>query len=122
VHPETHGYLLQTAGVLTKPDRAPSGDEETWLRFIRNETEPLFNRWYAVKQPDSMALKRGITREAARQEEDTFFSMGTAWSAIGPEYQRYLRTSNLTGQLSTVLSECVAKRFVVSVDSQRSLR
>jgi hypothetical protein len=114
--------MLQNVGVLTKPDRAPSGDEDTWFRFIRNETVPLFNRWYAVKQPDSMALKRGITRKEAQQEEDAFFSMGTAWSAIGPEYQRYLRTSNLTRQLSTVLSERVAKRSVVPVVSQRSLR
>ncbi|KAF9230465.1 hypothetical protein BU15DRAFT_83597 [Melanogaster broomeanus] len=36
----------QMVSVLTKPDHIPIGDEPSWLKIIRNETEPLVNNWY----------------------------------------------------------------------------
>ncbi|KAJ7036791.1 P-loop containing nucleoside triphosphate hydrolase protein [Mycena alexandri] len=101
----------RTIGVLTKPDRIPRGDEESWLPLIRNEQETLKNNWYCVKQPSSQDLKQGMTWEEARAREHEFFSLTPPWSELDPMYQKYLRTSNLVDRLSSILSELISKRL-----------
>ncbi|KAJ7779480.1 P-loop containing nucleoside triphosphate hydrolase protein [Mycena maculata] len=101
----------RTIGVLTKPDRIPRGDEESWLPLIRNEQEVLENNWYCVKQPSSQDLKQGITWEEARSRENDFFSMTAPWSELDPMYQKYLRTTNLVDRLSSILSDLISKRL-----------
>lgn len=98
------------AGVLTKPDRIPAGEESTWLKFLRNEQEPLVNHWYCVKQPGSQTLKNGISWAEARKQENDFFALTQPWSTVESQYQKFMRTSNLTERLSTILSELIAKR------------
>jgi hypothetical protein len=98
-------------GVLTKPDRIPSGEEQRWLSFIKNKTEPLENNWYCVKQPASSEISKGITWIEARKRENEFFSMRPPWSDMDPMYQKYLRTSNLIERLSSILSDLISKRF-----------
>lgn len=102
---------LRTVGVLTKPDRIPAGEENRWLRFIRNEQEPLVNHWYCVKQPGSLTLQNGISWAEARKQENDFFALTQPWSTVEPQYQKFMRTSNLTERLSTILSELIAKRL-----------
>ncbi|KAJ7587407.1 P-loop containing nucleoside triphosphate hydrolase protein [Mycena floridula] len=106
---DPHGK--RTIGVLTKPDRIPSGDEETWLSLIRNEEEPLENNWFCVKQPSTSDLKQGITWEQARSRENSFFLSTSPWNELDPMYQNYLRTSNLLLRLSKVLSDLITKRL-----------
>ncbi|KAJ7512921.1 P-loop containing nucleoside triphosphate hydrolase protein [Mycena galericulata] len=101
----------RTIGVLTKPDRIPKGDEESWLPLLRNEQEALENNWYCVKQPSSQDLKQGITWEEARERENHFFSLTPPWSDLDPMYQKYLRTSNLIERLSSILSDLISKRL-----------
>lgn len=96
--------------MLTKPDRIPPGDEDSWIPFIKNEKEPLENNWYCVKQPSSTDLKQGITWTEARARENEFFSSTSPWSGMEPMYQKYLRTSNLVERLSTILSDLISKR------------
>lgn len=98
-------------GVLTKPDRIPQGEEEEWLKFIKNSKEPLDNNWYCVKQPSSSDLKQNWTWKEAREKESAFFSMTAPWCELEPMYQKYLRTSNLVGRLSSVLSDLITKRY-----------
>jgi hypothetical protein len=98
-------------GVLTKPDRIPSGEENRWLKFIRNEQEPLLNHWYCVKQPGSQTLQNGISWAEARSQENDFFALTQPWSTVEPQYQKFMRTGNLTERLSTILSELIAKRW-----------
>jgi len=105
--------FISYTGVLTKPDRIPPGEEENWLRFIRNEYETLENGWYCVKQPNSKSLSQGISWEGARKQENEFFSMTAPWSSLESTYQNYLRTSNLTERLSMILSDLISKRLVV---------
>ncbi|KAL0061429.1 hypothetical protein AAF712_011723 [Marasmius tenuissimus] len=101
----------RTVGVLTKPDRIESGDENDWLGFIRGETQQLRNGWFCVKQPSTSDLNKGITWSEARTKENDFFSMTTPWCELELVHQRYLRTSNLVGRLSTILSDLIAKRL-----------
>ncbi|CAL1711881.1 unnamed protein product [Somion occarium] len=101
----------RTIGVLTKPDRIPAGEEDSWLRFIKNEYEALENGWFSVKQPDSRTLQAGITWEEARSSEREFFSLTSPWSSLEFSYQQHLGTSNLTGQLSDILSALIMKRL-----------
>lgn len=101
----------RTIGVLTKPDRIPRGDEESWLPLIRNEQETLENNWYCVKQPSSQDLKQGMTWAQARARENEFFASTAPWSTLDPMYQKYLRTTNLVDRLSTILSDLIAKRL-----------
>lgn len=113
-HFEHNVLILSNSGVLTKPDRIPQGEEDRWLRFIRNEREPLENNWYCVKQPASNTLKQGITWMEARSEENAFFSTTRPWSDLDSMHQRYLRTSNLTERLSSILSDLISKRLVAT--------
>ncbi|KAH0828920.1 P-loop containing nucleoside triphosphate hydrolase protein [Lanmaoa asiatica] len=101
----------RTVGVLTKPDRIPPGDEPAWLRILRNETEPLVNNWYCVKQPSSQDVSRGITWAEARRQENEWFSSKQPWCSLDAPYQKFLRTSYLTERLSLILSELIAKRL-----------
>ncbi|KAJ7115622.1 P-loop containing nucleoside triphosphate hydrolase protein [Mycena crocata] len=101
----------RTIGVLTKPDRIPRGDEESWLPLIRNEQEALENNWYCVKQPSSQDIKHGITWAEARARENDFFSLTPPWCNLDPMYQKYLRTSNLVDRLSSILSDLISKRL-----------
>lgn len=113
IHPINFAYSHQITswlGVLTKPDRIPTGEEVNWLAFIRNEREPLENNWYCVKQPSSSDLKQKLTWQDARRREDEFFSMTAPWSELDAVHQKYLRTANLVERLSSVLSELIMKR------------
>lgn len=69
------------------------------------------NHWYCVKQPWSQMLKDGISWAEARKQENDFFALTQPWSTVEPQYQKFLRTSNLTERLSTILSELIAKRL-----------
>ncbi|KAF8868930.1 P-loop containing nucleoside triphosphate hydrolase protein [Mucidula mucida] len=101
----------RTIGVLTKPDRIPIGDEESWMRFIKNEKEPLENNWYCA----SWVL--------ARQREDDWFSMTAPWSTMDPFYKRYLRTTNLVERLSANLSELLKRRLPeIQTELQKALQ
>ena len=100
-----------STGVLTKPDRIPPGEEARWLRFIRNEQEPLMNHWYCVKQPGSQTLQSGISWAEARSQENDFFASTQPWSNVEAQYQKFMRTANLTRRLSTILSELISKRW-----------
>ncbi|KAH6910212.1 P-loop containing nucleoside triphosphate hydrolase protein [Coprinopsis sp. MPI-PUGE-AT-0042] len=101
----------RTIGVLTKPDRIPTGEEANWLPFIRNEKETLEHNWFCVKQPSSNDLKQNLTWADARRREDEFFSMTSPWSELDSLYQKYLRTSNLVERLSSLLSDLISKRL-----------
>jgi hypothetical protein len=103
--------ITTSLGVLTKPDRIPSGETGNWLSFIRNEKEHLTNGWYAVKQPGSQAIEKGITWAEAREQEDRFFASESGWTDLDPIYHKYLRTSKLVARLSEILSDLISKRF-----------
>lgn len=69
------------------------------------------NNWYCVKQPGSQTLKNGISWAEARKQENDFFALTQPWSTVEPQYQKFMRTSNLTERLSAILSELIAKRL-----------
>ncbi|KAI0753564.1 P-loop containing nucleoside triphosphate hydrolase protein [Daedaleopsis nitida] len=101
----------RTIGVLTKPDRIPGGEEDNWVRFIRNQDESLVHGWFSVKQPDSRAIAAGISWEEAREKEREFFSTVAPWSMLEHECQNRLGTEKLVNRLSDVLSECISQRL-----------
>ncbi|KAJ7057470.1 P-loop containing nucleoside triphosphate hydrolase protein [Mycena amicta] len=113
----------RTVGVLTKPDRIPSGEEENWLPLIRNELEPLENNWYCVKQPSSAELKEGVTWNQARDRENDFFTLTAPWSALDSMYHKYLRTPNLVERLSAILSDLISKRLPeIQIELEKSMQ
>ncbi|KIL62473.1 hypothetical protein M378DRAFT_179683 [Amanita muscaria Koide BX008] len=77
--PLTIPLIVFHIGVLTKPDRIPTGEENRWIAFITNMKEPLENGWYCVKQPGSNDIQRGITWREARKSEEEFFAMTLPW-------------------------------------------
>ncbi|KAI0692158.1 P-loop containing nucleoside triphosphate hydrolase protein [Cytidiella melzeri] len=101
----------RTVGVLTKPDRIDRGDHERWIRFVKNEMQPLENGWFSVKQPDTQAVQEGITWEEARVQEETFFAQVAPWAGLDAGIRHQLGTSNLTERLSFILSALIAKRL-----------
>lgn len=97
-------------GVLTKPDRIPPGEEDFWLKMIRNVEEPLAHGWYCVKQPSSSDLKKGVSWQDARSQEDHFFQTRSPWSELDMTLQRNLRTANLVERASCLLSDLISDK------------
>ena len=83
------------------------------MRFIRNEAEYLTNGWFAVKQPSTKDLKKGVTWEGAREGEKLFFSSTSPWSSE-TDYRHRFGTHNLTESLSEILSDLIKRRCVPS--------
>lgn len=100
----------RTIGVLTKPDRIPVGEEDHWMRFVRDEAEHLSNGWFVVKQPATVDLQQGITWEEARERERRFFDTTAPW-ATERDYRHRFGTRNLTESLSDILSELIKRRL-----------
>ncbi|KAI5117952.1 hypothetical protein M0805_004717 [Coniferiporia weirii] len=98
----------RTIGVLTKPDRIEPGEEQRWIKCLRNESQPLELGWFCVKQPDPAQLKQGITWKEAREREREFFSSREPWCDLSP---RNLGTPQLVARLSDTLSDLIAKRL-----------
>ncbi|CCM06033.1 uncharacterized protein FIBRA_08279 [Fibroporia radiculosa] len=113
----------RTIGVLTKPDRIQVGDEDRWIKLLKNEfpTLTLANGWFSVKQPDSRALASGITWSEARCQEHEFFANTAPWSGLPIQFQNHLETTNLTERCSDILSELIAKWLPVIQDELQKM-
>ncbi|KAI0250034.1 P-loop containing nucleoside triphosphate hydrolase protein [Lactifluus subvellereus] len=108
---DPHGS--RTIGVLTKPDRIPPGEEDSWIRMIQGDGDRKEGgiEFFSVKNPDSQDIKNGITYEQAREKEAQFFSTKAPWSGLEWLYQRRLGTEKLTRRLAQVLSNLISKRL-----------
>ena len=101
------------AGVLTKPDRIPPGEESIWISKIQSGGKDAGGiEYYSVKNPESQEIRNGITYEQAREKEAEFFSTKTPWSSLEWLYKRRLGTDKLTRRLGQVLSDLISKRYV----------
>ncbi len=87
------------------------GTENSWIRRIKNQDEPLTHGWFSVKQPDSRAIAEGITYEEARDQERQYFSNTAPWNTLDFEHRTRLGTSMLVERLSDVLSDCISLRW-----------
>ena len=98
------------AGVLTKPDRIPTGEEAIWINKIQGGGKDGGIEYYSVKNPDSQDIRNGITYERAREKEAEFFSTKEPWSRQDALNKRRLGTDKLTRRLGQVLSNLISKR------------
>ncbi|KAG8913176.1 hypothetical protein FRC00_002893 [Tulasnella sp. 408] len=101
----------RTVGVLTKPDRIEPGNEQRWLKILRNESNTLENGWFAVKQPDFQQLERGISWEAARIGERDFFSTTQPWSRLEDKHRNRIGTTALADHLGQMLSDLASTKL-----------
>ncbi|GJJ07916.1 hypothetical protein Clacol_002122 [Clathrus columnatus] len=103
----------RTIGVLTKPDRIPEGklDHARWLRLIRNESSPLVNGWYCVKQLSSVQLQQGYTFEESRRICERFFKETHPWKTLEASSQRRLGTKAVTIKLNEFLMDVIDQRI-----------
>jgi hypothetical protein len=98
------------AGVLTKPDRIPTGEETIWISKIQDAGNDGGIEYYSVKNPDSQDIRNGITYEEAREKETDFFSTKAPWSNLDWLFRQRLGTDKLTRRLGENLSTLVSKR------------
>jgi hypothetical protein len=101
----------RTIGVLTKPDRIPSGEESIWISKVQRGGKDGGVEYFSVKNPDSQDIRDGITYEQARQNERVFFSTKAPWSNLEWLYQRRLGTDKLTTRLGQLLASLISKRL-----------
>ncbi|KAI0319288.1 P-loop containing nucleoside triphosphate hydrolase protein [Amylostereum chailletii] len=100
----------RTVGVLTKPDKIDAGEEDSWIDYLRGNTEPLVNGWFCVKQPDPQGSRLGTSRKEAAFQEECFFKKTPPWHTLPPNIRRRLQTNNLVQSLESILSDRVSKR------------
>ncbi|KAL5504501.1 hypothetical protein ACEPAH_7162 [Sanghuangporus vaninii] len=101
----------RTLGVLTKPDRIASGDEDRWVKLVKNEEEQLDLGWFCVKQPDSKQVASGITLENVQTLEDDFFESVEPWRSLPFSARSRLGARPLVERLSQMLAELIAHRL-----------
>jgi hypothetical protein len=100
----------RTIGVLTKPDRIESGEEDRWASMITGRSNRIKNGWYCVKQPNGKELRsRHNSWERARAKEVEYFSTNLPWSTMIGEHRNHLGAPNLAHQLGEVLSIAIQK-------------
>jgi len=112
-----HAIDASRAGVLTKPDRIPAGEEASWISKVQSGGENGGIEYYSVKNPDSQDIRKGITYEQAREKEAEFFSTRSPWSNLEWPYQRRLGTDKLTRRLGQVLSNLISEKRVLHTSS-----
>ncbi|QRW24504.1 extracellular metalloproteinase MEP [Rhizoctonia solani] len=101
----------RTIGVLTKPDRIESGEEQKWLAFVRGETEVLSKGWFCVKQPSPSELEERLSWSEARQREQDFFGTKHPWATQSLAARQHFGTARLTTRLSEILSDLIQTRM-----------
>ncbi|KAF8733469.1 hypothetical protein RHS02_07334, partial [Rhizoctonia solani] len=101
----------RTIGVLTKPDRIESGEEQKWLAFVRGETEVLSKGWFCVKQPSPSELEERLSWSEARQREQDFFGTNHPWATQSLAVRQHFGTARLTTRLSEILSDLIQTRM-----------
>jgi hypothetical protein len=101
------------AGVLTKPDRIAAGDDREWTSLVTGaDPHGRDTQWFVVKNPDSIALQRGVTWEESRQDEALYFANSPTWISLGEDYKDRLGTEHLVCKLSDLLSDLIVKKCV----------
>ncbi|EMD32895.1 hypothetical protein CERSUDRAFT_76970 [Gelatoporia subvermispora B] len=89
-------------GVLTKPDRIPSGDEGNWLKFITNDKEPLANGYLGFEFQQHL----GTAKLTERLSTILSSLIAKRLPEIRDELQSLMvTTDSLLGQLPTAPSD-----------------
>lgn len=96
------------AGVLTKPDRIPEGEENGWIRLLNSEFDSV--DYYCIKNPASQEIKDGVTWELARTRERDFFEGTAPWATLDWHYGQKLGTDKLTARLGKSLTDLIVHR------------
>jgi hypothetical protein len=101
---------IRCIGVLSKVDLIEDNQDsqQVWAKVIKNETWPLQNGWFAVKQPGHK--DHDMSWEGAREAEMLHFRAEEPWSALAVEHRRRLGSKRLAENLSLLLSELIARR------------
>lgn len=105
--------------VLTKPDRIPLGEHDSWLHLLQNEQSHFQHGWYCVKQSDQQQLDSGISWQDARDNEINFFARTDPWRRVPNSLKARLGTQCLTSALGTKLFDLICKRSVVHLIVER---
>ena len=101
----------RTTGVLTKPDRIPDGEEESWIRLLNTEIDTV--DYYCIKNPASQEIKDGVTWKLARTRERDFFESTAPWATLDWHYGQKLGTDKLTARLGKSLTGLIVRRYVL---------
>lgn len=90
------------------------GEEEPWIKLIKNDEEQLDLGWFSVKQPDALQLKMGMSWSQARASEEEWFRTTKPWNLLPHKYAKNLGTINLVERLAETLTELISHRYVLS--------
>jgi Dynamin central region len=104
--------IASWTAVLTKPDRIPVGEHDSWLHLLQNEQGHFQHGWYCVKQSDQQQLDNGISWQDARDNEVNFFLSTDPWRRVPSSLKSRLGTQCLTSALGKKLFDLICKRSV----------
>ncbi|VDC05683.1 unnamed protein product [Peniophora sp. CBMAI 1063] len=104
---DPHG--TRTIGVLTKPDRIPKGEEETWIHLLNAELDAV--DYFCIKNPASQEIKDGVSWELARTREREFFESTAPWATLDWHHNQKLGTDKLTARLGKSLTNLIVRRL-----------
>lgn len=105
--------LLTLAGVLTKADLIPPGEEGQWLKILENQPKGahhLLHGYYVTRQLSTPQREAGDIRPSRAKEIecDFFQEPDTIWRKVD---QTRLGTWNLSNALSCHLAKMIKERY-----------
>ncbi|CAE7212875.1 hypothetical protein CFE70_009609 [Pyrenophora teres f. teres 0-1] len=105
-------------GVLTKPDRLPSGSRNDKLKAIFDQKRfALGHGYFVVKNLGQDQIDQGLTHQQARHEEQQFFGQEEPWATAFKKYEHRFGTLNLQRFLSGKLAEQITRKLPI-IDEQ----
>ncbi|KAF2097762.1 hypothetical protein NA57DRAFT_40341 [Rhizodiscina lignyota] len=103
-------------GVLTKPDRLPSGDPvDIWRDILSGRKFKRGHGYYVTKQPAQTELALGHTE--ARTLEDEFFASAEPWCSTFADFKHLFGTKHLQQALSRKLASQIM-RFLPDIEQK----
>lgn len=98
------GAVDRCIGVLTKPDRLPTGDPlSAWYSVLAGGTFAVGHGYFVTKQPSQNQLDVGMTHDQARQAENNYFSR-EPWTTTFSLFEERFGTRQLQAALSQKLT------------------
>jgi len=73
----------RTLGVLTKPDLVGAGNEEEVAAIVKNIRKPLRLGFIMIKNRSQVQNEQGISYQAAKEDEELFFSASSDLFVLG---------------------------------------
>ncbi|EQC26224.1 hypothetical protein SDRG_15960 [Saprolegnia diclina VS20] len=113
---------IRTMSILTKPDLVDVGAEQSVLDLLANRTKKNASHGYhMVKCRGQDALNKGVSIEAARNEEAAYFAAHSVWRTVDTHLLGASRLATKLSKLLLAFVESELPKVYAEIDAQTAI-